>query len=459
MSDLSINKKHARLGEITDLIQYGYTAKSAADTKGPKYLRITDIQNDNVDWTRVPHVTLDADDFERYRLVAGDIVFARTGATVGKSFLIRDDPGEAVFASYLIRVRCTPCQFDPRYAALFFQSEDYWRQIREGAAGTGQPNFNGTKLGGLVVPLRPLSEQRQIVSTLSSLFAHSKNAREELSRIPRLVERYKHAILGTAFRGQLTGDWRASHPDVVFSPSASTSQTLPHGRKRRDHAPPPTFDPPYKVPPSWLWTPLSKLGALDRGRSRHRPRNDAKLYGGPYPFVQTGDIKAALGRLTTFTQTYSEAGLAQSRLWPKGTLCITIAANIAETAILGIDACFPDSIVGFIPNEQICNPLFLEFFIRTVKADLAAFAPATAQKNINLETLRVLHIPCPPLIEQRQIVERIEAAFKHIDQTAREASRATQLLDHLDQATLAKAFRGELVKRDEMGETEMAVSQ
>ena len=140
--------------------------------------------------------------------------------------------------------------------------------------------------------------------------------------------------------------------------------------------------------------------------------------------------------------------MAQSRLWPKGTLCITIAANIAETAILGIDACFPDSIVGFIPNEQICNPLFVEFFIRTVKADLAAFAPATAQKNINLETLEVVHVPSPPLIEQGPIVDRIDAAFNRIDRTAREASRATHLLDRLEQATLAQAFRGELVRED-----------
>jgi type I restriction enzyme S subunit len=112
------------------------------------------------------------------------------------------------------------------------------------------------------------------------------------------------------------------------------------------------------------------------------------LYGGPYPFIQTGDVRAAEGRLTSFSQTYSEAGLAQSRLWPRGTLCITIAANIAETAILDFDACFPDSIVGFTATPEYCNSRFIEFFIRTILADLAAFAPATAQKNINLETLR-----------------------------------------------------------------------
>src|SRR3569623_376107 len=101
------------------------------------------------------------------------------------------------------------------------------------------------------------------------------------------------------------------------------------------------------LPKGWRLLTLRELGTVERGRSRHRPRNDPSLYGGPYPFVQTGDIKAAGLRLHEYSQTYNEVGLAQSRLWPAGILCITIAANICDTAILGIPACFPDSIVGF----------------------------------------------------------------------------------------------------------------
>ncbi|WP_176377474.1 restriction endonuclease subunit S, partial [Escherichia coli] len=106
----------------------------------------------------------------------------------------------------------------------------------------------------------------------------------------------------------------------------------------------------------------TQLGELNRGKSKHRPRNDPSLYGGDYPFVQTGDVRAADGLLTNYKQTYSKKGLAQSRLWPKGTLCITIAANIAETAILGIDACFPDSVVGFIPQNENISVEYIEFF-------------------------------------------------------------------------------------------------
>src|SRR5438309_7017059 len=149
MSKESVRVTEARLSDVTKSIQYGYTAKSSYRSAGPKYLRITDIQNDYVEWSQVPHVTIAPSDCKRYLLRAGDIVFARSGATVGKSFLIRNNPSDAIFASYLIRVRCDSNLLDSEYAALFFKSRDYWTQIWQGATGTGQPNFNGTKLGDL----------------------------------------------------------------------------------------------------------------------------------------------------------------------------------------------------------------------------------------------------------------------------------------------------------------------
>src|SRR6476469_9280784 len=117
-------------------------------------------------------------------------------------------------------------------------------------------------------------------------------------------------------------------------------------------------------PSGWRLVKLGELGEVSRGRSRHRPRYASHLYGGPYPFIQTGDIRASGGRITHHSQTYSEAGLAQSRLWPAGTLCITIAANIAETAILTYPACFPDSVVGFLSNPSLCDVRFVEYMFR-----------------------------------------------------------------------------------------------
>ncbi|MEI7609151.1 MAG: hypothetical protein WCJ64_17365 [Rhodospirillaceae bacterium] len=115
---------------------------------------------------------------------------------------------------------------------------------------------------------------------------------------------------------------------------------------------------------------LDQLGEVSRGRSRHRPRDAAFLYGGPFPFVQTGDVKRAGLYLTEYEQTYSEAGLAQSKLWPAGTLCITIAANIADTAILGIDACFPDSVIGLKANPQRADARFIKY-LGSIRVKLA----------------------------------------------------------------------------------------
>lgn len=208
------------------------------------------------------------------------------------------------------------------------------------------------------------------------------------------------------------------------------------------------FDPPFATPSTWRWLRLPEIGDLDRGKSRHRPRNDPKLFGGPYPFVQTGDVRAADRLLTEFSTTYSEFGLEQSRLWPIGTVCITIAANIAETAILGIEACFPDSVVGFLPDVDRVSGEFVEFFIRTMRSELEAFAPATAQKNINLNVLSSVRVPVPPVEEQAEIVRRIESAFGWLDRMAADHAAAARLLPKLDAAILAKAFRGELVPQD-----------
>jgi type I restriction enzyme S subunit len=137
--------------------------------------------------------------------------------------------------------------------------------------------------------------------------------------------------------------------------------------------------------------------------------------------------------------------LKQSRLWPAGTVCITIAANIADSGILTYKACFPDSVVGFIADARLCSPEFVEFFIRTARENLSAFASETTQKNINLEILREVAVPVPPLKEQREIVRCVEVLFKLADAIEKRVAAATARAEKLKQSILAKAFRGELV--------------
>jgi type I restriction enzyme S subunit len=151
---------------------------------------------------------------------------------------------------------------------------------------------------------------------------------------------------------------------------------------------------------------LDQLGNLSRGRSRHRPRDAAHLYGGPYPFIQTGDVKHAGLYISEYQQTYSDAGLQQSRLWPAGTLCITIAANIADTAILGMDACFPDSVIGFIADEKKADTRFVKYlFDATIQRHVKQFAQGAAQDNLSQEKLLSIEFPVPDVTEQKRIAD------------------------------------------------------
>ncbi|KAB2969331.1 MAG: restriction endonuclease subunit S [Thermoanaerobaculia bacterium] len=189
----------------------------------------------------------------------------------------------------------------------------------------------------------------------------------------------------------------------------------------------------------WPREKFGNVGSLDRGRSQFRPRDEPALFGGPYPFIQTGDVANSSGRITRFTQTYSERGLAQSRLWPAGTLCITIAANIAKTGVLAFDACFPDSVVGFTPDDRVMVE-YVQSWLRTIQKALEGDAPQAAQKNINLKTLRDLDLIVPPLALQRTFARRV-AEIREL-QSAQAAIR--QRLDDVFQSLLHRAFLGEL---------------
>lgn len=200
------------------------------------------------------------------------------------------------------------------------------------------------------------------------------------------------------------------------------------------------FGDPVRNEKGWTAAPLEQLGSINRGVSKHRPRNDPKLLGGPYPLIQTGEVSNAGTYITTYTQTYSELGFSQSKLWPAGTLCITIAANIAQVGILTFDACFPDSVVGFLAHEGESNTMYVLGLFWFFQAILEKNAPAAAQKNINLEILRALSVPKPPIELQNEfatIVEKVEAL----------RSRHLQSLTDLEAlcgALSQQAFKGEL---------------
>lgn len=319
---------------------------------------------------------------------------------------------------------------------------------------TAIPGLNRNDAYSIHIPIPPLPEQERIVARIEELFTRLDAGVAGLKRVQAALKRYKASVLKAACEGRLTTEIR-NDPSVGVRRDAplpsnrdaalqnAPQQIVPHYDASQQPHRTLTDDNLPELPEGWIRTTLPKIGYLGRGKSKHRPRNAEFLYGGQYPFIQTGDIRHANGVITTFLQTYNNAGLAQSKLWPKNTLCITIAANIAETAILGFDSCFPDSVVGFIANENV-EVNFIEYYFRTIKENLEQYAPATAQKNINLNILNNIPISLPPLEEQRLIVAEVERRLSVAAQLEAAVETGLKRAARLRQSILKRAFEGRL---------------
>jgi type I restriction enzyme S subunit len=190
------------------------------------------------------------------------------------------------------------------------------------------------------------------------------------------------------------------------------------------------------VTSQWQPRKLDQLGFVGRGRSRHRPRNAAFLYGGRYPLFQTGDIKAANFYLTEYSQTYSEEGLAQSKLWKPGTLCITIAANIAESAVLGIEGCFPDSVVGFVADPAKADVRFIKYYLEIMKSRMRNISHGATQDNLSLDKLLSFDFLIPSLPIQRRIAGILSA----YDELIENSQRRIKILESMARALYREWF-------------------
>jgi len=260
-------------------------------------------------------------------------------------------------------------------------------------------------------------------------------------------------ILQDAISGKLTADWRAENPDtepaskLLEQIKAEKEKLIAEKKIKKEKALPPISEDevPFELPEGWEWCRLGTVGLFERGKSKHRPRNDQILFrNGDIPFVQTGDVaqsKKTDYQINTCKTYYNETGLKQSRLWSKGTLCITIAANIAETGFLGIDACFPDSVVGYNPLIDEYTSKYVQIFIEVSKSNIQEYAPATAQKNINLGIISLLSIPLPPRAEQRAIVAKVERLMGYVSQLEEKIAQNANSAEALIQAFLGEVFR------------------
>ena len=292
----------------------------------------------------------------------GDILFGRRNTYLRRVSIA---PHDGLFSAHGMILRAKTERINSEYLPFFIASDYFMEEAIRISVGSLSPTVNWKELKELEFTIPTLEAQEKLAKTL--IAAND------------LKEKYEELLF-------ITDDLVKSQFIEMFGDPVTNSKKLPTKK-------------------------LSELGELNRGVSKSRPRNKPELLGGPYPLVQTGEVTAAELYITSYENTYSEAGLAQSKMWPKGTLCITIAANIAQTAILGFDACFPDSVVGFLAGDNV-KQIFIHYWFGFFQKILEEQAPQVAQKNINLKTLSELDVMVPSLEQQNEFVAFVEQTDK-----------------------------------------------
>ncbi|HCF5847366.1 TPA: restriction endonuclease subunit S [Pseudomonas aeruginosa] len=320
----------------------------------------------------------------------GDLLVTAVG-TLGRVYAVQDSDRFYFKDASVIWLRAR-LEVDTSYIQHAMNSTDVQRFIQN-SSGATVGTYTISRANETEIPLPPLPEQKRIAAILD--------------RADAIRRKRQQAI-------QLADDFlRAVFLDM--------------------------FGDPVTNPKGWDLLPFSAVGTLDRGKSRHRPRNDPALLGGIHPLIQTSEVANSRGYIKEHSATYSDLGLAQSKKWDAGTLCITIAANIAKTGILTFPACFPDSVVGFIPNKHVTVE-YVQHWLGFLQKNLEENAPQAAQKNINLEILRALLIPVPPKSEQEQFSSMVAGILAIEEKIASSSDALGNAFDALSQ----KAFSGHL---------------
>ena len=392
-----------KLGDLCEVITKGTTPTSIGyefQKTGINFIKVETFSMDGFLLPdKVAHISKECNEtLKRSQLKEDDILFSIAGA-LGRTAIVDKSilPANTNQALAIIRLY-DKNPISLKYLIYYFGSEAVKKQIDKDKGGVAQQNLSLKQISEFDIYIPPLEEQKRIVAVLDKKFTQIETLKTAAEKNLQNTKQLFQAELEKAF-----------------------SNT------------------------SWERVLLSEI-ALDfsRGKSKHRPRNDKILFGGDYPFIQTGDIRNSDKYVTEYTETYNETGLAQSKLWPEGTLCITIAANIAETAILTFPCCFPDSIIGFIPNEKRTSVDYIYYVIQFFKTELQKLSKGAAQDNLNLAKLESMKFPLPPLEEQKRIVAHLDSLSEKVHQLEEIYTKQLTDCDELKQSFLQKAFEGEL---------------
>ena len=418
----------ARLSMLTANVHYGYTCSSSSSGH-IKLLRITDIQNGHVNWDTVPYCASDPKDRSTYLLKEGDILIARTGGTIGKSYFISEKPPVSAFASYLIRAIPIKNEIVP-YFRSYFDSPSYWAQLIDASAGTGQPNVNAASIGRLLIALPPLAEQRRIVERVNELmplgeeYGGLEDAREALDAV--LPGRLRKSVLQLAVRGGLVPQDPADEPaavllerirgqrrqlvaegkmkapkggeSIIFAGSDGRRYEKRVDAKGRESEPVCIEDEiPFEIPRGWKWARLESVIVLLSGTDLNSSQYNDRHEGIPY---LTGASNFADGKLIENRWT-----VEPSRVSRKGELLFTCKGTVGEMAINRFDAAhIARQIMSITPNEYGMLPyitLFLNAMVEDIKSHAKGVIP-----GIERNTLLARLVPVPPLAEESRIAEK-----------------------------------------------------
>ena len=258
--------------------------------------------------------------------------------------------------------------YEPTFLAYYLT---HYKKKEIGNFGQGSTiiHLYGRDIKKLQLVLPPLSEQKKIAEILCTVD-------QEIEKIDTIIKQVEKLRMGLMREFFTKGIGHTEYQETDLG----------------------------KLPKKWEVIPLSNIATIERGKFSHRPRNDPDFFGGDIPFIQTSEVVNSCGLIQKYSQTLNDKGLAVSKLFKKGTIVLTIAANIGNTGILDFDSCFPDSLVGITPSQEI-DAVFLEYYLRTRKTYLNDISTQSAQKNINLEKLNPLLVIKPPMQEQLRIAE------------------------------------------------------
>lgn len=387
------------VAEISKSILYGVN-ESAKTSGAYKLLRITDIQENNVDWDTVPFTDYDESKVGVYLLEENDILFARTGATVGKSYLVKGLCESSIYASYLIRVQ-TFKEILPQYVKYFFESGFYWEQIERSSVGIGQPNVNGTTLGNLRLPIPPINEQERIVSELKKWIAVITSIEANKNDLQGYIESAKSKILDLAIHGKLVPQDPNDEPAVDLLRRINPKFT-------------PCDNGHYtQLPEGWSICKLSKLCKIENGFAFSS--NDYRSEG--TPLIRISNIVNNSIDLTDCV--YIQNNAEYRFVVNKGDLLIAMSG--ATTGKMGVYSfertAFLNQRVGNIKilDGSLLSADYRNVYMQSKVDDILKFAYGGAQPNISASVIGDFDILLPPLEEQKRIVCTVNKVFTKLD--------------------------------------------